>query len=284
MKKLFLNPRFLHLFYGSLLLLFIAYFVFIMQNRTQEYNKASMKDNFEISDQTANSLRHEIDNQVKAYPNIINKMYGKRCNRVEEMTNEIIQYIDNQRIESDVSIAELHQKIRMLNDTIQSYINPDDNKYFEKTEFWKVLLSDVAFWDGFKGYYWKDKNFLLDQVKLGVLNEKIHFYNYVFQKVGGVSTTCGGYVLAFNPFQNMVRVGEKFEADIGIVEYSTADLDIQYMIDKDTLLQQNGYAHFQKTFSKPGKYIIHPKAYIKNPFTEQVNRVLKDYEIIVLPK
>jgi hypothetical protein len=287
MKKLFLNPKFLHGFYASVVAIILSYFLFFAQKNKNQFDKEVFKETIDNLDGLSDNLHKEIDETAKAYRNKINLQFASRTDFVDEYVSKLIQDIDNQKVESndDVSkIDDLHQKIVVLNDSIHFYVDSKDKDYFEKSTYLKILLSESDFWNNLKNANKGDKSFIFDKMKIGLLNEKCHYFTYVARHTGGIHNGCGGYLLAINPYQNSVRVGEKFEADMGIMEYSVNIPSVNYVLDNDTLLCNNGVARFQKIFSKPGKYTIRPRAYIENPYTHQSHWFSRDYEINVLPK
>jgi hypothetical protein len=287
MKNLFSNPRFLHIFYGSVVAMVCSYFLFFAQKNENQFEKVVLKEMILNLESAIGNLHHEIKKTTRAYRNSANLKYENRCEIIDERTNELIKHLTNLQVESNTDAKEIdvvHQKITILDDSIRLYVGDRDKNYFEKNNFWKILVSEPDFWNNLKKANLKEKNLIFDQIKIGLLNEKYHYFIFVAQYIGGSTTNCDTYLLAINPYQNSVRVGEKFEADLCLAAYSTSVGNIDFILDNDTLLRRDGIAHIQKVFSKPGKYIIHPKASFKNPFSNEVNSISRDYVINVIPK
>lgn len=313
MKKLLLNPCFLHVFYGVMLLIISALLWLIYPSprecRQAESSTKTMEDAFEIIQIDANFLKTEIDEFIKAYNSYHNQFGQNTTNISIKKSDSLLQIIDTiqkeLRVEMNKNFNFLYHKYStfpsrkiLTNNKIQQMKRAFDT--FEDTAFvnrfdprdWKVLqpqlleLKNQIAWNDLGSLSAVSADAQLQVMKLTTAEIKIMFLNYLRVKYGSCTDLkFDKFAIMVSPEASFAKVGEPFRVNLNLYNYAS-NLDSNYHIicDGVELPIHDGVAHCEKVFNRAGKHTILATASYKNPLTGQTEASKKEYNIEVLPK
>jgi hypothetical protein len=291
MKKLFSNPRFLHLFYISAIALswYAAWNIF-PNPRTQtvlEDAKAQLIDANDISESLSWQLMNELRGQTKAYANRPNMIIQQKADRALLLSDTLLSKIaKNKENINQKSIETIKNDILQYDETITSFIEKRDSEdVFEKSKL-KKTLQNQDFWQNILTLNENEQKVQFEILKNMLLNQQILLLEFFNKRASGSYHESWGYMVGISPNMGLIREGELFKADAFFATYSSIPNGFFTISINDVdLPMKEGVAHFEKRYHKVGKHTIKAKGTIRDPLTNEIIQTrMKEFSFEVIPK
>ncbi len=307
MKKLFSNPTFLHIFYGSMVaLLSLYYFIARPSNDFTSITK-TLRMSTEIVHETMSNTKVDLDTEVKAYRNAssvhvqeiadsVITQSDSVINQIETINEEFYREIENSNsfllktsIPTRLFFSE--KKILMLTQLVDKYKHNVGQKIEDPRDremLLKLWNKDLHFNVGQNDF----KSLLPNQARLHLFQQianirqfEFSIINYYRSKVGGCFKI-ENFMIDISPNTGAVKVGEKFSADIVLASFFShfEPNEVAFWVDGKPLEVKNGIANFTEKYNTPGKQTIKAAGSIKNSLTGEVKTYTKEFTFVVLPK
>jgi hypothetical protein len=178
--------------------------------------------------------------------------------------------------------------IKMLRDSLEilshnlisNAENYDSLHLIERCGIVKLIQNDT-FWESINVSKTTHLQLLKNQFQL----DEILYLNYISDKMSAYEFRCmWRYKVAIAPRKSVLIEGEKFEADIFIVNYPYLGGLISYTVDTQKLPVENGIASFSKMETTTGLKTYKAQAIVRNPATGESTSSSTEFEYHVLPK
>jgi hypothetical protein len=245
-----------------------------------------LENNCKILDSDSRSLCDEIEKE-SARNFVLYEQY-RDCERAlvdqsKEVNNNVSNYL------SEAKAGKKLNKIAIRDDLKSFFISasvlvrdPKDRAIVISKSSLNKLIENDTFWKGFNENPTTNLLMLKSQIKL----DDIMYLNYLLDKVSSRGTFCGitKYLIAVFPKKSALIEGDKFEADISLVSYSSLAQGLTFTVNNQVLPIKDGVAHFSKIENSTGLKTIHTQATVRNPATGETLTVNNEFQYHVLPK
>ncbi len=116
--------------------------------------------------------------------------------------------------------------------------------------------------------------------------DKIPYLNYIYDNIGGTSTSsCDFFKVAIAPQKAAIFEGETFKADMYLAAYSSnPGSGVTFIINNREIPIKEGVARFETKETTIGKKTVKAIARIRNPLTGAIATSVGEFEYEVLPK
>ncbi len=306
MKKLTTSPRFLHLFYGSVIAL-LGLYVYFTNVKIEEYKYiiSTLNSQVEIEKKFTSKNARDFYRYTDAYRNPIGVKANQDFRDISFNCDKLVLELDSLVVHFEQNIEkkpEILQKTAILTRlyfkegkiaSLQNTIDAAVDSIFSKIS--DVKDKDLLFKE-YKRHDFAKEDFNTLPTHLAIVKIKQQIIeirqlehlmvNHFFSKY-----TCGMVIydefrINLFPYSSTVRVDEPFKVDMALCDYSTKSREPYhtYYIDNEEIKPNRGIATFAKTYSTPGKKTIQAKALVKNPMTGEVKEQRREYSFEVLPK
>ncbi len=305
MNNLFSSPRFLHVMYGSVIVLFCSFF-YLMHTSEKDYKQLieNEKDkseliNFQIS-KGCEYLYRIVANGGRRYATIFENLRQVLENKrdVDKETEALIGSFEDYlaKYPSFLQQTSIPSRMFFTEDKIKNHIQLLKSHYDtvsvkiqnEKTE----SKLDSLITDNINKLSSTDMRNLPANIALLTLRkQKIELALFDTKLMDYYSRTinyCGttdDYFLAIIPENKKTTIHEKFKADIMVsnyVSYFGPNVEVTLDIDGEKIESKKGIAHFEKQYDTPGKHTFMATLRKKHIWTGEVRGFQKKYTFDVI--
>jgi hypothetical protein len=311
MKNLFSNPRFLHIFYGSVVAL-LGFYIYLTNTPIEKYKTllSSAKAQNRVTNQHSESIKREWSQYAHAYSSAqnrqtlenVNQFFGKSatmCRTIDSISTGFDQYISRKSlllIKSSLGTCTYfsEKEVNLLQDEVNHYYNATlENIVDEKDKEMFRKMIDTSFNKPFSTNFRSLPSNLasleLENIRSNIKLWEVAFMNYYASKYNG----CGGgirfdkFLVGLFPNATKMKVGETFIVDIAAIDYASYFGDrnnATFSVNGQPLVAKDGLAHYETHCTKVGKQNIRATISLKNRETGVVESFQKEYTFEVLPK
>jgi hypothetical protein len=308
MKKLFSTPRFLHGFYGSVIVLLVGY-IYTLSVSFDAYKRIgkTMDADLEITNAYAKNVSRDFEQYSRAYLTPMSERAMERLYKIRTETDTAIGKVNTAISELEASMNNHHWLLTQTSMPTQFFFS--DKKMMEheaflqkhyKSVFEKIVDTkdrailqkefdkqiDKKTEQKLSSLPYNVALLMLKKQRLDIAKLYLSLANYFNAKYTGCGGKIDDYMVGISPNMGVVKVGEEFSADVVLVQYVSQfeKKYIDFWVNGKTIETNNGVGHYRKIYSTPGRKTIRVEASLKNPLTEQVESRTKEYSFEVLPK
>lgn len=307
MKNLLSNSRFLHFFYGNIVLLLVLY-IYLTHTPSAhlEALSAVIKEDRVCIEKSAFKTEDDFKELSRAYKSAITLKLWEETQKTMEVSQRQAKLLDSlilsfkEHLKSYNSLtintsiptktffsakaeAEHIEKMKNYFENCSSILNDkhtikrlkEGNNLYGKNKFdFRTLPANHAI-------------LALERQKNEVQLFKNSLIECLFISIGcTLDLKFDKYLIVIAPNAGAIKEGDFFNADIALSTYpsNVTSNNIKISVNGKDLKMKEGIAHFQQRYNKAGKYKITASGSIKNPLTEITETVKRDFVFEVLPK
>ena len=201
----------------------------------------------------------------------------------KEVNVVLSKNITESKLGKNTNIGEVRNSLKLFYASLISTTNGVDSIELQKKCGLNNFIQNENFWKDFDRNQATFLLILINQVKL----DEIKYLNYFQDKVSGrIEIRCSfGYHIGIMPKKAVLIEGEKFEADVCLMEYYPySNTRLSFVANNESIPVKDGIGHFSKTENTTGLKTFKVNANIKNPATGEIVTTRSEYEYHVLPK
>jgi hypothetical protein len=310
MKNLFSNPRFLHIFYGSVVAL-LGLYIYLTNTPIEKYKTllSAAKAQNSVVDQHSESIKREWEQYAHAYRNAqnmqalenVNQFSGKSAmmrRKVDSISTDFDKYLSTKSLlftKSSLGTRAYFsaKEVNLLQDEVNQYYNSTLENIIEvkDKEMLKKMIDtsfNKPFSTNFRSLPSNMALLELENIRSNIKLWKVAFMNYYASRYSG----CGGirfdeFMIGLFPNATKMKVGETFAMDIAAIDYASYFGDrnnATFSVNGQSLVVKDGLAHYETHCTKVGKQTINATILLRDYLTDEVKSSSKEYTFEVLPK
>lgn len=245
-----------------------------------------LANDYHSSNQSAQYYETTINKNVQAYYTSMNIVYLKKVEKMRDVSDKTIHWIDKKLLaikeSKTVDIAEINDSTR---DFKQLLVNQDLNNGMYEAEK-KLALPQNINNDTLTQAIEKRPSLYLHILKNLIQNDVIAYSKFIMMETTSRSIEFNTFKVAIAPRQASLVIGETFETDVYVTKYAinTGSNQIRLLHNNTDLPTKDGVAHYSKKERTLGKKVFKAKAIITNPMTGQIITSEGLFEYNVVPK
>lgn len=182
-----------------------------------------------------------------------------------------------------INFDEIKNALIDCSQKFKSSIDNQDSNILSKRLLTPKLLRNDTFWTHFKA----NEKAYLALLKNYVRLDELMLQNYTLDRFGCIrfEIKFDNYHVQIAPRKNSIFEGEKFEADVFLVNNKIpAEEDVTFFSEKEQLVVVEGFAHFSEISKGIGLKTVKIRAVIPNNETKEIKVLQSEFQYHVLPK
>ena len=254
--------------------------------RAFEQTERAMKHNDIFFNEYRHYFEREIDKFVKAYPVPKAVEYLKRVENIKKVSEDKMQWIDGQIVaikqQKTVKLTEINDSMQDLTSFLINSVDEEERNSMSKQFGLPTLMNVDSLSDGIKHH----SSLYLTVLKNQIQQDVMAYLHYAYMKTGpDIDMRFDAFRVAIAPRQATMIIGETFEADVYLTNYSSSIYNHYKMASNGIDLPiRNGVAHYTKVEKTLGKQTFKAQCLYKHPLTGENRLYEGSFEYLVLPK